>query len=120
MSASAGTPDDVQLSDEGSFRRIRIGDPNRTITGEHTYTIDYTVAGAPISFPDHDELFWDAIGHQWTVPIETASVRVDAPADITKVACFAGPEGSTLPCAEASASGSTAVFGTPRWARARG
>lgn len=111
VSASAGTPDDVQLSDEGSFRRIRIGDPNRTITGEHTYTIDYTVAGAPISFPDHDELFWDAIGHEWTVPIETASVRVEAPADITKVACFAGPDGSTLPCAEASASGSTAVFG---------
>ena len=105
VSASEGTPDDVQLSDEGPFRRIRIGDPDRTITGQHTYTIDYTVGGAMLPFTDHDELYWDVIGHEWGVPIERASVQVQAPADITEVACFVGPDRSSLPCSEATASG---------------
>ena len=29
----------------GGITRIKIGDPDRTITGEHTYTIAYTVRG---------------------------------------------------------------------------
>ena len=72
--------------------------PTRTITGAHTYTIDYTVEGALLPFPDHDELYWDAIGHEWNVPIDDASVQVEAPADITDVACFTGPDGSSLAC----------------------
>ena len=75
VSASEGTPDALQLSDEGPFRRIRIGDPDRTITGQHTYTIDYTVGGAMLPFSDHDELYWDVIGHEWGVPIEPRASR---------------------------------------------
>jgi hypothetical protein len=112
VSADPGTPDDVQISDDGGFRRIRIGDPDRTITGVHTYTIEYTVTGALKAFEDHDELNWDVIGHQWNVPIDRASARVQAPADITQVACFQGVSGSRLGCAEAAASGATATFGT--------
>ena len=40
-----------------------------------TYAIDYTVEGALTGFPDHDELFWDAIGNQWTVPIDARDGR---------------------------------------------
>jgi uncharacterized protein (TIGR04222 family) len=88
----------------------RIGDPNRTITGAHTYAIDYTVRGALMTFPDHDELYWDAIGLQWPVPIDASSVTVNAPAAITRVGCFSGANGSKLGCDIVRARGRVATF----------
>ena len=84
---------------------MRIGDPNRTITGVHTYDISYTVKGALLPFADHDELNWDVIGHEWSVPINAAAATVHAPATIERVACFSGPQGSRAGCDEASANG---------------
>ena len=110
VTADAGTPSAVQQSTNGPYLHLRIGDPDRTITGVHTYQLVYTVRGAPMSFADHDELYWDAIGTQWPVPIHNAHVEVDAPGAITRVACYSGPAGSAYPC-EASATGRTATFG---------
>jgi uncharacterized membrane protein YgcG len=110
VSADPGTPDDVQLSSEGDYLRIRIGDPDQTITGEHTYEIAYSVAGALLPFGDHDELNWDAIGNQWPVPIDRASARVGAPAPITGITCFSGPAGSRASCDESAMDGVDAVF----------
>jgi len=105
-----GTPTDVQVTTEGNVTRIRIGDPDVFITGQHTYTISYTVRGALNGFEDHDELFWNAVGTGWGVPIEQVQATVTAPADITRVACFAGPFESRLSCASSSVDGSTARF----------
>jgi uncharacterized protein (TIGR04222 family) len=44
------------------------------------------------------------------VPIQRATVRVTAPADINQVACFSGPVRSSLPCASATSAGTTATF----------
>jgi len=66
---SPGTPDQFTVQKSGNLLRIRIGDPDRTITGRHTYTITYRVRGALNGFPDHDELYWNAIGTEWVVPI---------------------------------------------------
>lgn len=95
---SRGTPDQWVREDSGSSVSIRIGDPDRTITGAHTYTIRYRVQGALNGFAEHDELYWNAIGAEWGVPIGGASVRVVAPTAVTAVTCFAGPSGSVLPC----------------------
>ena len=35
------------------------------------------------AFDDHDELVWNAVGPEWSVPIEQATAVVRAPADIT-------------------------------------
>ena len=104
------TPGDVQVSDEGGFRRVRIGDPDVVISGVHRYQIAYTVRGGPRSFPDHDELFWDAVGNLWSVPIAAAAVTVDVPAEVTQVLCFAGPQGSNVPCDRAGSAGASATF----------
>ncbi len=45
VSGSPGTPDHYELENVGSKLRIRIGDPDRTISGEHNYTIVYRVGG---------------------------------------------------------------------------
>jgi uncharacterized membrane protein YgcG len=112
VSGSPGTPDQYTLEDVESTLRIRIGDPDRTITGRHDYTIVYRVEGALNGFDDHNELYWNAIGTEWEVPLEHASVTVSAPASISQVACYVGPAGSDLSCASSEADGPTASFAT--------
>lgn len=109
--ASEGTPAGYEVeSAEGGITRIRVGDADIEITGRHTYELTYTVEAALNGFRDHDELYWNAIGTEWSAPIERAAIRVQAPADISQVACFQGYEGSTLPCERATARGTEARF----------
>jgi uncharacterized membrane protein YgcG len=110
VAGSPGTPDGFKIEHEDRLLRIRIGDENKTITGEHVYTITYRVRGALNGFRDRDELFWNAIGDQWSVPIDVAAVRIIAPGDIAQVACYSGPYGSHLPCSDALFDGATATF----------
>ena len=105
-----GVAAQVKKTTQGPYQQLRIGDPSRTLTDLHRYQIAYTVRGAPVAFPDHDELYWDAIGNQWTVPITNARVTVIAPAAIGQVACFSGPQGSSLPCDHATSAAKTATF----------
>jgi hypothetical protein len=98
VNASEDTPDDVETKEENGNFVIRIGDPDTTITGRHTYEIVYRVRGAMNGFADHDELFWNAIGDQWEQSIGEMNVRVSGPARVTRVACFQGTFGSTTPC----------------------
>jgi uncharacterized protein (TIGR04222 family) len=110
VETSAGTPGQTQTSTASNNLVIRIGDPDRTITGRHTYRITYRVTGALNGFDDHDELFWNVIGGEWAVPIDRASVTATLPGDVTQVACYSGPVGSRLPCDESSSTGATATF----------
>ena len=111
--ASEGTPAQYRVEENGNDKVIRIGDPDRTITGRHTYDITYRVRGALNGFAGHDELFWDVIGGAWTVPIEAANVTVHAPVAISRVNCFAGAFGSGAPCGSAAVTGDTATFTAP-------
>ena len=95
VNASADTPDDVETKEENGNFVIRIGDPDTTITGRHTYEIVYRVEGAMNGFDSHDELFWNVIGNEWEQSIGEMNVRVSAPTDVTRVACFEGTFGST-------------------------
>jgi len=110
VTGSPGTPVETKITDDTGSTHIRIGDPNRTITGVHTYTIAYTARGVLNSFPDHDELYWNAIGTEWFVFINNATAKVTAPAAITGAACFAGEKGSNLACDRATVDGSAANF----------
>jgi uncharacterized membrane protein YgcG len=117
--ASVGTPagysvDDVTKNGTG-FKEIKIGDPDKTITGVHTYTITYRVKDALNAFKNHDELYWNAIGNEWGVITDQANVTVNAPATIPALACFQGAFGSTLRCDhEAVVDGHTARFSQSR------
>jgi hypothetical protein len=88
-------------SDDGAYHVIRIGDPDKTVTGLHTYTISYTVRGALNGFRDHVELYWNIVGDEWGVPVEKARGAVRAPAPIGRITCYAGQQGSRLPCDKA-------------------
>lgn len=87
-----------ETSENGDFR-IRIGDPDRTVSGKQTYRITYTVRGALNAFADHDELFWNINGDRWAVPARVVTATVHTAFDaLTTVTCYEGPLGSTKPC----------------------
>lgn len=112
-------------STDGPFRHLRIGDPDRTITGPHTYVITYTVDNALRVITTDDgqdpllpsgisvgdvELYWDFVGSGWQVPIGYAATDVAGPGPVVSSRCYTGPVGSTLTCPTASV-GSTATLG---------
>jgi uncharacterized protein (TIGR04222 family) len=115
VSGSAGTPVDYTTEDAGDGKTgIKIGDPDQLITGVHEYQIAYTVQGALNAFANRDELYWNAIGDEWSVTIQRASVRVSTPGPITGVACFQGQQLSSDACQVSAYQGSSARFGEPQ------
>ena len=103
-------PGRYSTSRKGADEEIKIGDPDRTLTGRQSYLITYTVRGAFNGFPDHDELYWNVTGNQWGVPIGAAAATVLVPSgSLQRQTCYQGPNGSTEPCT-ADVSGDSASF----------
>jgi hypothetical protein len=116
---SPDAPSDAEVTDQGSITHIRIGNADTTVSGTKTYVLDYTVRGAfnrittdgaladgtPVG--PHDELYWNITGSEWTVPIENASVTVNAPEAATSAVCFRGARGSTDTCSATPGQAST-------------
>ena len=109
--STTGAPTDVSTKTEGSSLVIRVGDPDRTVTGRQVYILDYDVRGALNTFTDHIEVYWNAVGFDWSVPIAAAAATLRAPQAPTEVACYAGASGSSLPCSNARIDGVSAVYG---------
>lgn len=87
-----------EISSRGANTVIRIGDPDRTVTGRQTYRIAYDVRGALNPFADHDELFWNVNG-EWPVPLARVSARVAVDGgSVDRTECFEGAFGSSAPC----------------------
>jgi uncharacterized membrane protein YgcG len=75
--------------------QIKIGDPDKTITGDHIYRIDYRVESVVQRYEDHDELYWNVTGHGWDTEISSSEAFVSSPfAKITQIDCFAGEFGT--------------------------
>ena len=114
LSATAdGQPAQHTEEGNGDFLTAKVGDPDVTITGTHRYVLSFLVDGAFDTYgePDaHDELYWNAVGAGWTVPIDSVQVRVTGPFPVRRVACYQGPSGSTEPCGSAKAAGTQATF----------
>jgi uncharacterized membrane protein YgcG len=104
----------VETENNNGRKVVQIGDEDKTISGPHTYVISYTVEGAflpPASKENPSngiDLAWDAIGTEWAVPIDKATVTMTSPA-ATPMTCVMGDTGSTQTCARA---GSTFTAGT--------
>lgn len=97
-----GSPYQYSTSNTGGNVEVKIGDPANMIEGVHTYVISYAVKGAINYFSDHDELYWNATGNGWGVPISSTKAEVFLPAPVeaksVQLACFAGVFGSANTC----------------------
>lgn len=92
-----GSPYRFESNTQGDNLQWKIGDPDKTITGKHLYDLSYTASGILTYFPSHDELYWNAVGTGWPVPISDASVTVTLPKDVPEADihadCFTGKAG---------------------------
>jgi len=101
LSVKDGGGNDVPYSTSmnGADQELKIGDASRTVTGTQTYVIHYTARGAYNAFSDHDELYWNATGNAWAVPVAHATATLRAPPGaVQRVLCFEGAQGATTPC----------------------
>lgn len=125
-----GAPVPWVTSGNGPFLNVKIGDPNQTITGPHTYVITYTVTdglrvitkddAADPAMPEavsvgDVELYWDVIGTGWDVGISTATATVTGPGPVLSAVCYVGAAGSDTRCPAATVQ-SIALLGPARLA----
>lgn len=52
---------------------IRIGDPDRYVNGRQQYVIRYKVRKAWLFPEEHTEFYWNLVGNDWEVPIDSIS-----------------------------------------------
>jgi len=90
---------EYKLTYSDEYLRIRIGNPDKTISGKERYTIVYDVKGVLRSFADYDELYWNVTGNAWEVPIQKASATILTPKEgISQIECYAGFLGARDSC----------------------
>jgi uncharacterized membrane protein len=90
-----------ERSNDGDYVNLKIGDPDREFMEEMTYVITYEIKRAvSFKFDDHDELYWNATGDEWGVPIINANATItfpdSMPANQVIATCFTGGYGSNL------------------------
>lgn len=92
-----GHPWPYRLESAGRYQRIRIGDPDTTLTGRQAYRITYEVQrGAVRFFPDHDECYWNLTGNEWQVPMHRVRAVIELPpaAQDVRAIAYLGAYGS--------------------------
>lgn len=112
-----GNPYNFVFSNSGDFVRIKIGDANVTFSGQKIYHIFYHATNAVASLKDVDEIYWNATGNEWGMPIYEAKVTIILPDGLisNQNACYFGPKSSTDKCQLNLSSTSTSyIFDSPR------
>jgi uncharacterized membrane protein len=89
-----GTPYQYEQSRSSRLMRLKIGDPNQTITGAHTYVLSYEIEDVINFFDTHDEFYWNVTGNEWPVPIGSTTVQITAPSMPVDTICYTGYTGS--------------------------
>jgi Predicted membrane protein (DUF2207) len=84
------------------YAQLRIGKEDVPLArGDHTFVIRYLAEGVPRSLADHDELYWNALGHYLDLPVEETTVRVhllaDVPTDEIRPDAYVGGRGVSNP-----------------------
>ncbi|HSW66357.1 MAG TPA: DUF2207 domain-containing protein [Bacillota bacterium] len=98
VSSDTHAPAQYSIYTENNNRVLKIGDPDKMVTGHQEYTIDYTVRNVITFYPDHDEFYWDINGDQWPEQTNHVSLQLQLPADLQlsqqQPICYAGGFGS--------------------------
>jgi len=79
----------------------RIGDPNKLVSGQQTYVIEYKAKNAASLFEGEEEFDWNAIGTGWTVPIKNINVFINGDENViikSNFSCNYGYLGSEVEC----------------------
>jgi hypothetical protein len=95
---SPDAPDAVEVTSEflggRTGARIRVGDPEVTVSGRHRYRIDYPLPGVARG----TTVDWEAVGVGWEVGIAEAEIHLVAPSELLDATCSQGVAGSAGGC----------------------
>ncbi len=74
---------------------IKIGDPDKTVTGEHTYVINYKAVIYEDKFKNYDFLYWNVLPTKWESTIEKSSINIIMPKGVNRddIKFFSGKYG---------------------------
>lgn len=100
-----GEDENYEVEMTAKESEVKIGDPDKTITGLHSYIIVYTVKnGIGSNYEDHDEIYWNATGNDWQIPIEKASYKIGTDFGINPLEsiCYTGRVSTKLQNCEVS------------------
>jgi hypothetical protein len=114
-SDGSGAPLRIEKSRQGPNLEFKIYVPGAA-DSRHTLSLRYRVRNGLRYFDDHDELYWNVTGSDWTVPIASASAHVVLPAGVSGVraANFTGAYGSRAQDAQVEILGSNVTVRTVR------
>ncbi|HET7320801.1 MAG TPA: DUF2207 domain-containing protein [Candidatus Saccharimonadales bacterium] len=79
ISSASGAPTQYSTYSQNGNTVLKIGDPNRTVTGTQEYTIDYSMQNVVSFYNDHDEFYWNVNGNQWQQPFTHISATIHLP-----------------------------------------
>ena len=98
---------------ENGYMVIKIGDPDKTVSGVKDYRIEYFVKKVLREFEDYDEFYWNVTGTEWNLPIVSSSAHIYFETEIPeglKLDCFSGSYGSTEKNCSYSVSSDSIVY----------
>ena len=92
---------EYSLSNEGNYKRIKIGDADEYVIGMQKYTIRYTLDFGDDGIEDFDEFYFNVIGTDWTTYINKVAVQINMPDefDMDNIGIstgYAGESGSSI------------------------
>lgn len=101
--SSPDAPDATEITqtfetdNEGSSvagTNIRVGDADRTVSGERRYEIGYDLPGVR----QGQTVDWEAVGTLWDVGMDEVEVHLVTPFELDSPLCVSGPAGSQREC----------------------
>lgn len=95
VAVHADTTGQAMITPEGAGLRIRIGDPNRKISGDHRYLISYPLSTLDLGGGRYG---WNGVGTAWEVGIEATELDMVAPWKWEQATCDTGGAGSFGGC----------------------
>jgi hypothetical protein len=78
-----GKPVSYDHGNGAGYAQLRIGMMDVPLSrGDHAFVIRYLAEGVPRLLADHDQLYWNVLGHYFDLPVEEATVRMHLPASV--------------------------------------
>ena len=112
VSSPTGAPAQFQTITETNDVQLKIGDPNRTVSGTQTYVVSYTASGLvnpDVAGDNMDEIYWNVVPTGWELPFSNVTVALTGPDAVSRTTCYMGTD-YTDPCTSNSFNGSTATY----------
>jgi len=99
VSSDTGAPTKYKTETSNGNTVLRVGDANKTVTGQQEYTIEYTLSNVLDFYVGQPELYWNVNGTGWSQPFDHVSAVLHLEGGLTidtsahKPACYSGLQG---------------------------